>query len=210
MSDDDTPTGGGGTLTQADVDRIVRERLAREREKFKDYDELKARAAEADKNKSALERVLEKVSSLEERATKAEAAALRADVAQAKGLTPAQAKRLHGATREELEADADELLDMFKPVDSKGGDGGKTGDDGDSASNGGSGQASGGTDSGAGQSGTKTGDGDGGKGGDDGDGRRSLPPSGRPKGKLASGAVPGTTGEKSAADLADEILKSPF
>ena len=36
--------------------------------------------------------------------------ALRAEVSNAKGLTPTQAKRLVGATREELEADADELL----------------------------------------------------------------------------------------------------
>lgn len=32
------------TLTQADVDRIVQERVARERAKFSDYDELRAKA----------------------------------------------------------------------------------------------------------------------------------------------------------------------
>ncbi|WP_395105267.1 hypothetical protein [Actinomadura sp. SCN-SB] len=42
-----------------------------------------------------------------------EAAQLRADVARAKGLTDAQAKRLTGTTREELEADADDLLAAF-------------------------------------------------------------------------------------------------
>jgi len=41
------------------------------------------------------------------------AKALRADVARAKGLTDAQAKRLTGTTREELEADADDLLEAF-------------------------------------------------------------------------------------------------
>ena len=35
----------------------------------------------------------------------------------AKGLTPAQAKRLQGATRDELEADADDLLETFKPAE---------------------------------------------------------------------------------------------
>lgn len=38
---------------------------------------------------------------------------LRLEVAAAKGLTPAQAKRLVGTTKEELEADADEILEAF-------------------------------------------------------------------------------------------------
>lgn len=111
------------TFTQAEVDKIVRERLNRERDKFKDYDDLKSRAADADKNKSDMEKLLEKVSGLEKRATESDARALRAEVAQAKGLTPAQARRLQGSTKEELEADADELRESFKPA-SKDGDGG--------------------------------------------------------------------------------------
>lgn len=39
---------------------------------------------------------------------------IRLEVAAAKGLTPAQAKRLQGSTREELETDADDLLETFK------------------------------------------------------------------------------------------------
>ncbi|MER6485751.1 hypothetical protein ABT264_19610 [Streptomyces virginiae] len=46
----------------------------------------------------------------------ATASALRLQVAADKGLTPAQATRLQGATKEELEADADELLSAFGPV----------------------------------------------------------------------------------------------
>ena len=38
---------------------------------------------------------------------------LRLEIAAEKGLTPAQARRLVGNTREELEADADELLEAF-------------------------------------------------------------------------------------------------
>ena len=38
---------------------------------------------------------------------------LRRDVAEEKGLTPAQARRLVGASREEMEADADDLLETF-------------------------------------------------------------------------------------------------
>ncbi|MEV6684455.1 hypothetical protein AB0N28_03770 [Streptomyces sp. NPDC051130] len=46
-------------------------------------------------------------------AAQATATALRLEVATAKGLTARQAERLRGATREELEADADDLLTTF-------------------------------------------------------------------------------------------------
>ena len=91
------------TFTQADVDRIVRERVKREREKFADYDDLKAKAGSA----TTLE---ERVAQIERQARESEERALRAEVANVKGLTATQAKRLIGSTREELEADADELL----------------------------------------------------------------------------------------------------
>lgn len=91
------------TFTQADVDRIVRERVQRERAKYADYDDLKTKAEGA---KTLEDRVAE----IERQAKDSEARALRAEVANAKGLTASQAKRLVGSTREELEADADELL----------------------------------------------------------------------------------------------------
>lgn len=72
-------------------------------EKYADYDDLKAKAAGA----TTLE---ERVAGIEQQAKEAEARAMRAEVANAKGLTPTQAKRLVGSTREELETDADELL----------------------------------------------------------------------------------------------------
>jgi hypothetical protein len=50
----------------------------------------------------------------EKRAEEAEQRALRLEVAAEKGLTPAQAKRLVGTTKEEIEADADDLLQSFK------------------------------------------------------------------------------------------------
>lgn len=114
MSDDQNPTPDpkpaegddpkpDQTFTQADVDRIVSERVQRERAKFGDYDELKAKAAGA----TTLE---ERVAGLEQTARDSEQRAIRAEIANAKGLTPSQAKRLVGASREELEADADELL----------------------------------------------------------------------------------------------------
>lgn len=60
---------GEKTFTQADVDRIVESRLAREREKQPDIEELKAKAAKLDeleeKNKSELEKATEKAAKLE-------------------------------------------------------------------------------------------------------------------------------------------------
>lgn len=108
------PTGAADkTFTQADVDRIVAERLRRERERFADYDALKAKAAEADASKSDLQKLTDRVEAAERRAAEAEAKQLRTEIAQAKGLTAAQAKRLTGSTKEELEADADDLLEAF-------------------------------------------------------------------------------------------------
>lgn len=59
-----------------------------------------------------------KIAELEDKLSAAEASAkdaqsklLRLEVATEKGLTPKQAKRLQGETKEELEADADELLE---------------------------------------------------------------------------------------------------
>jgi hypothetical protein len=59
----------------------------------------------------------------EELATERQAR-FRAEVAAEKKLTPAQAKRLIGTTREELAKDADELLKDFQPGDRGGGQGG--------------------------------------------------------------------------------------
>ena len=62
------------TFTQADVDRIVRERVKREREKFADYDDLKAKADGA-------QTVEERVAQLERELATEKAAALKAQVA---------------------------------------------------------------------------------------------------------------------------------
>lgn len=91
----------------AEVEKIAAKIKSEERrkasEKFADYDELKTKAG----NATTLE---DRVAEIERQAKESEARAMRAEVANAKGLTPSQAKRLVGETREELEADADELL----------------------------------------------------------------------------------------------------
>lgn len=112
MADDPTPTeptGDAGkteTFTQADVDRIVADRLKREREatktKYADYDDLKVRAGEA----TTLE---ERVAAMEERAQKAEVSALRAQYA---ADVPERLRPLlTGTTDEELKAQRDLIVE---------------------------------------------------------------------------------------------------
>lgn len=102
------------TFSQADVDRIVAERLTRERGKFADYDQLKTKASEFDKladaQKTEAQKAAEALTAAEAKAQAAERRALLLEVAAEKGITAAQAKRLVGSTREELLADADEFL----------------------------------------------------------------------------------------------------
>ena len=68
------------TFTQADVDRIVRERVKREREKYADYDDLKAKADGA-------KTVEERMAQLERDLATERAAALRASVAARYGVS---------------------------------------------------------------------------------------------------------------------------
>lgn len=99
--------GAEKTLSQADVDRIVQERLARERQKYADYDELKSKAEAADSSKTDLEKLTEQIEALKAENETNKAKALRADVASSKGVPAAL---LTGNSQEELEAQADALL----------------------------------------------------------------------------------------------------
>lgn len=79
-----------------------------------DRDGLKGKVDEHERGKlSETEKLATDLDSFRQRAEKAEGHLLRMEVATAKGLTLAQAKRLQGANKEELEADADELLETF-------------------------------------------------------------------------------------------------
>jgi hypothetical protein len=100
---DNDPLGDAGKKALAaerDARKAAEKELAR-------YRKAEADQAEADKSEA------EKRAAAEQRAADAELRATRLEVAHEKGLTPAQAKRLVGATREELEADADEILRDF-------------------------------------------------------------------------------------------------
>lgn len=103
--------GGEQTYTKADVDTEVQKIAASIRaderrkaaEKYGDYAAIKTRA-------DGIPALEDRIADLEAAGGASEARALRAEVALDKGLTVSQAKRLVGTTKEELEADADELL----------------------------------------------------------------------------------------------------
>lgn len=88
-------------------------------------EELSKVKADSDSSKSEIQKLTEKFEAAEKRQAEAERKALLAEVAQEKGLTSAQAKRLQGTSREEMESDADDLLEAFKPADKSEGAGGK-------------------------------------------------------------------------------------
>lgn len=127
------PDKGGDDL-QAELDKW--KALARQhenlwkstgltKEELSEAKALIAKAREADANSKTAE---DRIAVLERKIAEADANALRLEVAAAKGLTPAMARRLVGSTREELEADADELVTHVKPAEADKGDKGGGGE----------------------------------------------------------------------------------
>lgn len=102
------------TFTQEQLDAIISQRLSKERERFAGFDELKSKAGKFDElqeeGRSEQEKMTERLTAAEQRAASAELGLLRQEVAAAKGLPVSWARRLVGATREELEADAAEMV----------------------------------------------------------------------------------------------------
>ncbi len=88
------------------------------RSKVRELEPLASRARELeDAGRSDTEKLTARAEMAERELQATRMQATRLEVAFEKGLTPAQAKRLVGSTREELEADADEVLRDF-PVKS--------------------------------------------------------------------------------------------
>lgn len=89
--------------------------LAEKTELAQERDELQTKVD--DKNapdaQAEIAKATKRADTAEAEAKKAIARADKLEVAAEKGLTPAQAKRLQGDTKEELEADADEILEAF-------------------------------------------------------------------------------------------------
>lgn len=116
-------TGGDATpktFTQAELDAIVSDRLKRAGEKYKDYDDLKAKAAKLDEMEAAGKTELEKATKkaadlqaeLDSLKKEKEAAAIRAKVAKDNNISP---DLLTGDTEEACTAQAKAMLEYFKP-----------------------------------------------------------------------------------------------
>lgn len=99
--------------SQDELDRIIQKRLDRERSRFADYDDLKAKAdklAEIEEaNKTEAEKLAQRAEAAEAKLADAERAVLRSEVAAEKNVP---ASLLTGSTKEELEASADALLEF--------------------------------------------------------------------------------------------------
>jgi hypothetical protein len=95
---------------RGDVDKLKKERdtLAKQ---VKDHE---------DATKSDTQKLEDRATTAEQQLAAERRTAVRLEVAIEKGLTPTQAKRLVGDTKEELAADADELLKSFKDDDDGG------------------------------------------------------------------------------------------
>jgi len=125
MTDDNTAGQDHGEefkaiTSQADLDRIIGDRLARERGKFADYDELKAKAAKLDEHeqasKSEVQKAIERAEAAEKRAAELEAKDQRAQwAAEIVEDSAVPASALRGSTRAELEEHFAVLKDLIKP-----------------------------------------------------------------------------------------------
>ena len=119
---DDAPSGTEKTFTQAELDRIVGERIGREREKYAGFDEYKTKAEKLVEIEAAqqteTEKLNGKVGELEKKLTPLERENLRLRVAMEKKLPANLVDRLKGATKDELSADADQLLELVSPTPS--------------------------------------------------------------------------------------------
>ena len=96
------------SFSQDDVNRIVQDRLQREREKYADYDDLKTAAERAQELEEQTQELTAKVAEFE---SKEEHRKLVADVAETAGVP---AGVLKGDTKEELEAHAEALKEILQ------------------------------------------------------------------------------------------------
>jgi len=113
--DDDTDTKTEPTFTRAQMAKMVaaqvREKVTAALSEYGDLDALRAKAAEADKSKSQLDRIEEQLKASEARAAKAERDGLVREVADELGISLRLAKRLEGTTKAEMLADGRETMD---------------------------------------------------------------------------------------------------
>ena len=108
------------TFTQAELNAIVQKRLGEERAKYENYEELKAKALKFDEleeqNKSELQKANDKAEALQKEIDSMKKAdeirKVREEVSKELGVPT---NLLNGATKEECEAQAKDILSFAKP-----------------------------------------------------------------------------------------------
>lgn len=108
------------TFTQSEVNAIIGDRLAQERKKYADYDELKGKAAKFDEAEEASKTELQKAKELNadlqkklDAFQKAETERkLKEKISQETGVPVSV---LRGETEEDLRSQAEEILKIYKP-----------------------------------------------------------------------------------------------
>jgi len=112
-SDQDAGAGKSPDHLERELKK-VRAEAAKYRTQNKELAEKAARLDELEgTTKSDLEKLAEKATTAEQRAQAAEQRALRLEIAADKGIPKRLIDRMRGSTQEELEADADELLELL-------------------------------------------------------------------------------------------------
>lgn len=99
--------------SQEELDRIIQKRLDRERARFSDYEELKARADRAAEFESVNAELRKRVEAFE--AAEARAGLVR-KVAEAHGVDAAILGEMRGDSEDDLNAQAERLVERLKPV----------------------------------------------------------------------------------------------
>lgn len=106
------------SYSEEDVNRIVKERLARERAKHADYDDVKRRAGEADTLQSELEKSKAETEELRTKVEQAEherkLTAIRSTVAAKYGIADPTVLAV-GDDEEQIDAYAQKLMQVFRP-----------------------------------------------------------------------------------------------
>ena len=115
--------------TQEEFDAAIKGRLSREKEKYGDYDQLKSRVEELEKENVGLKSTIEdtnqskadadkQLEDLQNQITGYETASLRTRVALQYGLPYDLADRLQGTDEDSFKADAERLAGYMKPKES--------------------------------------------------------------------------------------------
>lgn len=106
--------------SQEELNRVIGERVAREKAKYAGFDELKAKATEYDhlqeQSKTDLQKALERAEAAEQERDRERLEISRVKAAADAGIPPNLAHRLVGSTPEELAADALELAQVLAPA----------------------------------------------------------------------------------------------